>query len=163
MGAFLELLACPSCAGVLRTDWSCRDCGMRYEAPDGIPNLRLTGDTKTEVVRDFYERTPFPDYPPRASLSWLRARAERSEFARLIDRAIPGDARVVEIGCGTGQMSLYLARAHRIVIGADLTRASLKLGADAARRFDLGQVQFIETDLHQPGLRANALDRKSVV
>jgi SAM-dependent methyltransferase len=156
--AFVELLACLRCAGPLRNDLSCRDCGIRYEAPDGIPNLRLPGDRRTEIVRDFYEQVPFPDYPPRASLSWLRGRAERSEFAGLIDRAIPGDARIVEIGCGTGQMSLYLASAHRIVIGADLTRASLKLGADAARRFDLGQVQFIETDLHHPGLRVGAFD-----
>src|SRR6266700_1956267 len=131
---------------------------MRYEAPDGIPNLRLPGDTRTEVVRRFYERAPFPDYPPCASLSWLRARAERSEFARLIDRAIPGDARVVEIGCVTGQMSLYLARADRVVIGADLTRASLTLGTAAARRFGLDQVQFIETNLRYPGMRAGAFD-----
>jgi SAM-dependent methyltransferase len=156
--AFLELLACPSCEGQLGPDWSCRDCGMRYEAPDGIPNLRLPGDTRTEVVRGFYDRAPFPDYPPRASLNWLRARAERSEFARLIDRAIPGDARFLEIGCGTGQMSLYLARADRVVIAADLTRASLRLGAEAARRFQLDQVRFIETDLHHPGLRAGAFD-----
>jgi hypothetical protein len=66
---------------------------MHYEAPDGIPNLRLLGDARTEIVRRFYEGAPFPDYPPRATLSWLRARAERSEFARLIDRAIPGDPR----------------------------------------------------------------------
>jgi SAM-dependent methyltransferase len=158
VAALLELLACPSCAGPLRTDWTCLECGIYYEAPDGIPNLRLPGDTRTEVVRDFYERAPFPDYPPRATLSWLRARAERSEFARLIDRAIPGDARVVEIGCGTGQMSLYLARANRVVIGADLTRESLRLGAEAARRFELDQIQFIETDLHHPGLRAGAFD-----
>ena len=129
-----------------------------YEAPDGIPNLRLLGDTRTETVRRFYEQAPFPDYPPRATLSWLRARAERSEFARLLDEAIPGDARVVEIGCGTGQMSLYLARADRVVIGADLTRESLRLGAEAARRFELDQIQFIETDLHHPGLRAGAFD-----
>jgi len=109
-------------------------------------------------VRRFYERAPFPDFPPHATLSWLRARAERSEFARLIDRAIPGNARVVEIGCGTGQMSLYLARADRVVIGADLTRESLRLGVEAARRFDLDQIQFIETDLHHPGLRAGAFD-----
>src|SRR5437588_554860 len=131
---------------------------MRYEAADGIPNLRLPGDTRTEVVRRFYEHAPFPDYPPSGSLSWFRARAERSEFARLIDRGIPGDARVVEIGCGTGQMSLYLARADRVIIGADLTRASLTLAAAAARRFGLDQVQFIETDLHNPGLRAGAFD-----
>jgi SAM-dependent methyltransferase len=131
---------------------------MHYEAPDGIPNLRLPGDTRTEVVRQFYERAPFPDYPPSLSLSWLRARAERSEFARLIDRAIPGDARVVEIGCGTGQMSLYLARADRVVIGVDLTRASLALAAMAARRFGLDQVHFVEADLHSPGLRPGAFD-----
>jgi len=155
---FLELLACPACAGSLAANWSCRVCGVRYSSPDGIPNLRLSSDTRTETVRRFYEDAPFPDYPPRDSLSWLRARAERSEFARLVDRAIPGDARVLEIGCGTGQMSLYLARAHRVVIGADLTRASLKLGAAAALRFGLDQVQFIETDLQHPGLRAAAFD-----
>ena len=158
MDDLLELLACPSCAGSLTSDWSCRDCNLRYEAPDGIPNLRLPVNARTEVVRRFYDRAPFPDYPPGASLSWLRARAERSEFARLIDRAIPGDARVVEIGCGTGQMSLYLARADRVVIGADLTRASLRLAAEAARRFALNQVQFIETDLHNAGLREDAFD-----
>ena len=78
---------------------------------------------RTDAVRRFYERAPFPGYPPRDSLQALHARAERSAFARLLDRAIPGDARIVEIGCGTGQMCLYLARADRVVIGADLTRA----------------------------------------
>jgi SAM-dependent methyltransferase len=156
--AFLDLLACPSCAGLLSVDLACRNCGSRYQAPQGIPNLRLLAGTRTERVRRFYQQAPFPGYPPSASLSWLRARAERSEFARLLDRAIPGNARIVEIGCGTGQMSLYLARADRLVIGADLTRASLRLAVDAAQRFELGQVKFIETDLHNPGLRAGAFD-----
>jgi SAM-dependent methyltransferase len=109
-------------------------------------------------VRRFYEQAPFPGYPPRDSLWSLRARAERNEFVRLLDRAIPGDARILEIGCGTGQMSLYLARADRLVIGADLTRGALQLGAAAAKRFGLKRVQFIETDLQHPGLRAGAFD-----
>src|SRR5437870_13748765 len=127
MEAFRDLLACPACAGTLTAQWSCSGCGARFAAPDGIPNLRLPCDARTEAVRRFYEGAPFPGYPPRDSLEWLRARAGRSEFARLLDRAIPGDARILDLGCGTGQMSLYLARAERVIIGADLTRPSLQL------------------------------------
>src|SRR5258708_25736106 len=158
MDGFRELLACPACAGTLADDWSCRGCGARFDAPDGIPNLRLPADRRTEAVRRFYERAPFPGYPPRDSIHALRARAERSTFARLVDEAIPGDARIVEIGCGTGQMCLYLARADRVVIGADLTRAPLLLGAAAARRFGLDRVQFVETDARRPGLKTGSFD-----
>src|SRR6202040_902158 len=107
-------------------------------------------DERTDAVRRFYEGAPFPGYPPRDSLQALHARAERSTFARMVHHAIPGDARIIEVGCGTGQMCLYLARADRIVIGADLTRAALLLGAAAARRFRLDRVHFVETDLWQP-------------
>ncbi len=55
-------------------------------------------------------------------------------------------------------MCLFLARADRVVVGADLTRASLALGAGAARRFRLHRVQFVETDLQRPGLKAGAFD-----
>jgi SAM-dependent methyltransferase len=158
MGAFGELLACPACGGRLGPDWSCRGCGTAFDAAEDIPNLRLPGDARTEAVRHFYQRAPFPGYPPRDSLDALRARAERSAFARLLDRAIDDEARIVEIGCGTGQMCLYLARGNRLVVGADLTRASLQLATAAARRFDLSRVQFVETDLQRPGIAAGAFD-----
>jgi 2-polyprenyl-3-methyl-5-hydroxy-6-metoxy-1,4-benzoquinol methylase len=155
---FRELLACPACAGTLAADWSCGECGARFDVLDGIPALRLPCDDRTDAVRRFYEHAPFPGYPPRDSLQALRARAERSPFPRLIDRAIPCDARIVEVGCGTGQMCLFLARADRVIVGADMTRASLRLGAAAARRFGLDRVQFVETDLQRPGLKKGAFD-----
>jgi SAM-dependent methyltransferase len=158
VNTFDDLLARPVCEGALSTEWRCRSCSTQFASSDDVPNLRLPGDARTDRVRRFYEHEPFPGYPPRDSLSALRMRADRSAFAGLLDRAIPGDARVVEIGCGTGQMSLYLARADRVVIGADLTRASLLLGASAARRFGLERVRFVETDLHSPGLHAGSFD-----
>src|SRR5216110_777383 len=158
MDALRDLLACPICGRALAISWQCEGCGVRYTAPDGIPNLRLGGDARTDAVRRFYERAPFPGYGPRDSLSSLCARAERSEFARLLNQAIPGDARILEIGCGTGQMALYLARADRLVVAADLTRASLQLGRAAAQRFGLRRVMFVETDLRCAGLAPAAFD-----
>jgi ubiquinone/menaquinone biosynthesis C-methylase UbiE len=152
------LLVCPACRSELSADWNCTVCPARFEARDGIPNLRLDGPSTIEAVRQFYEAAPFPGYPERDSLSTFRARAGRSRFVELLDRAIPGDARVAEVGCGTGQMSLYLARADRVMVASDLSRSSLLLGAAAARRFGINAVQFVETDLHRSALRSGAFD-----
>jgi SAM-dependent methyltransferase len=157
----IDLLACPRCRGVLEErgqGFACAACGAGYEERDGVVRLRIRSDERTETVRQFYSQSPFPGYPPRDSLDGLRARAERSEFARLLDRAVPGDARIVEVGCGTGQMSLFLATADRVVVGADITAASLACAARAQARFGVERVLFVETDLRAPGLREAAFD-----
>jgi ubiquinone/menaquinone biosynthesis C-methylase UbiE len=114
--------------------------------------------SRTDIVRRFYNDTPFPNYPPHDSVTALRARAERSRFAQLLDRAIPAGARVVEIGCGTGQMSVYLGLANRLIIAADISRSALGLGHDAARRCGVASVHFVETDLHDAGLKEHFFD-----
>lgn len=154
----IALLACPRCGGALDQALRCDRCGASHASEDAIPDLRLPADARTEAVRSFYTQAPFPGYPPADSYAWLRRRAARSALARLLDDAIPGDARVVDLGCGTGQMTLFLATADRVVIGADLTRASLRLGEAARRRYGVEQAMFVETDLRAPGLRTGAFD-----
>ena len=85
--------------------------------------------------------------PDDLTAEWLTAALGTGQVERFASERI-----------GTGQMSLYLARADRVVIGADLTRASLKLGAAAASRFQVNRVQFVETDLLRAGLRKGAFD-----
>jgi 2-polyprenyl-3-methyl-5-hydroxy-6-metoxy-1,4-benzoquinol methylase len=121
-------------------------------------DLRVPDDRRTETVRRFYTEAPFPSYGARDTLASLRLRAERSPLARLLDQAIPQDARVLDLGCGTGQMTIFLANGKRRVVGADLTRASLALAADAARRFGAEQTLFVETDLRQPALAEGRFD-----
>ena len=144
----------PNPSGALR----CGMCGGQYAAPGGIPDLRIPADARTERVREFYAHAPFPGYAPRDSLSALRARAAGSAFARRLDEAIPGDAIVLELGCGTGQLSLFLAGADRTIVAADLSRPSLALAREAAGRYGLNDVHFVETDLRAPGLRRDAFD-----
>src|SRR5262249_23015282 len=92
-----ELYACPACQGPLLPTLRCAACAVSYRVVDGIPDRRVrAADDRTETVRDFYTVAPSPGYPPRLSLSMLRARAARSDFARLLDQAIPPDARVLE-------------------------------------------------------------------
>ncbi|MEO8799824.1 MAG: methyltransferase domain-containing protein [Polyangiaceae bacterium] len=160
-GAFLDVFACPSCRGDLDERGEalgCAKCDVDYPIVNGIPDLRIPSEARTETVRAFYMEAPFPGYPPNDTLSGLRGRAARSEFARLLERAVAGDAKVVELGCGTGQTSLFLATADRLVVGADLTRASLELGSAAARRYGLDGVRFVETDLRTPALKPGAFD-----
>src|SRR5262249_37591023 len=124
----------------------------------GIPRLVLPLDPKTDQVRRFYEAAPFPGYSPREDFAALRARGQRSDFARQLNAAIPPRATVLELGCGTGQMSLFLANGERRVVAADLARASLELGAEASRKMGIRGGLFVETDLRRPGLPAQAFD-----
>jgi SAM-dependent methyltransferase len=162
---FVALLACPRCRGALDAGANeglealrCAPCGATFGVVRGVARLRGDCDPRTDSVRAFYSVAPFPNYPPDDTLSRLRARGDASELGRLLDGAIAPDARVLEIGCGTGQMSLYLATGDRAVVAADLTLASLELGADAARRYGVDGVRFVETDLHAPGLAEGAFD-----
>ena len=152
-----SLLACPKCLGRL-AEWACVRCGARYESPGGIPRLLLPLDAPTERVRRFYQVSPFPGYPPREDLASLRARTRRSDFARRLDAAIPAATTVLELGCGTGQMSLFLANGERRVVATDVARAPLELASQAARQMGVEGVLFVETDLRQPGLQPESFD-----
>jgi 2-polyprenyl-3-methyl-5-hydroxy-6-metoxy-1,4-benzoquinol methylase len=51
-----------------------------------------------------------------------------------------------------------LALAERLVVGVDMTRASLSLGRQAARRFGLERVAFVQSDLRHAGLKTGVFD-----
>src|SRR5262249_39861112 len=124
--------------------------GARYPVEDGIPRLLAAHPGEgsvTEIVKEFYERHPFPSYDDVDTPRALLEKARGEPFARLLNEQIPYDARVVDVGCGTGQLTNFLAIAHRSVLGVDLCLNSLRLAEGFRRRHGLERAAFAQMDI----------------
>jgi SAM-dependent methyltransferase len=161
-----QLLSCPADGGPLvRTAQGYLGSNGRrlYPVQDGIPILfepteAMTGDV-TEIVKAFYEETPFPNYDDLDSRDSLAQKAKRGIFARVLDESIGHGATVLEAGCGTGQLSNFLGMHWgRTVVGADLCLNSLRLANGFRERFTIRNVCFLQMNLFRPPFREGAFD-----
>ena len=142
----------------------CSECGLRYPMEGGIPQLFYPhdgfaqGGDVTETVKAFYEETPFPNYDDHDSIRSLIDKSRRGMYARMLDAAIPYNSTVLEVGCGTGQLSNFLGISCRRVVGADLCLNSLRLGTNFARQHGLDRVAFVQMNLFRPCFKPQQFD-----
>lgn len=150
------IFCCPACRGnlaVKRTTVSCLDCSQVFPVQDGIPLLFFPHDPDnhtTAVIKDFYEATPFPNYEGLELLGDLMAKSERNRFPKMLNEQIPFAIRVLEVGCGTGQLTNFLGAAHRSLFGTDICLNSLRLAEDFRQRNGLNRVGFYQMNLFKP-------------
>jgi SAM-dependent methyltransferase len=166
----LDYLVCPDCAGSFQERGSgdrsrdCTGCGRTFDFEERIPRLFWSSDSGnpedvTKAVKAFYEETPFPNYDDLDSSASLRRKAEQGIFARMLDDQISADAAVLEVGCGTGQLSNYLGmRSGRTIFGADASLSSLRLGEEFRLRSSLENVAFVQMNLFEPVFRPDTFD-----
>ncbi len=113
----------------------------------------------TQKIKSFYEKTPFPNYSSIDSLWRLRQKASEAIFPKLLDDQIPKDAKILEVGCGTGQLSNLLGSSwKRQVIGADMCLNSLKLAKEFKKKMKIKNVEFQEMNLFKPIFKPNTFD-----
>ena len=163
--ALADVCCCPSCRGHLRVGEEraiCAQCGEGFTREDGIWQLYWPHDTAatdvTRKVKEFYEEHPFPNYEPDESLRTLIEKARRGIFARLLSEQLPYNSRILEVGCGTGQLSNFLGIGCRSVFGTDLCMNSLKLAEGFRSRQQLSRVRFLQMNLFRPALRSEQFD-----
>ena len=142
----------------------CGDCDHPFEITDGIPQLFWphegmadSGDV-TEKVKEFYEETPFPNYDEHDSVRSLIEKSRRGGYARRLDETIPYNTSVLEVGCGTGQLTNFLGISCRQVVGTDLCLNSLRLGDRFRKEHGLSRVRFLQMNLFRPVLRKDQFD-----
>jgi len=56
-------------------------------------------------------------------------------------------ANVLEAGCGTGQLSLFLSRYQRKIFSIDVSTGSLELGENFRKKNDINNLFFLKMDL----------------
>ena len=167
--AILPLMRCPIDGEALTWDRAAselRDSNHVYPVEDAIPLLFASrvapGGSKndvTEIVKSFYEDTPFPNYDGFDSRDSLRQKARASVAAQLLDDQISETATILEVGCGTGQMTNFLAMAWgRTVVGSDLCHNSLKLAVAFRDRFAINNAHFVQMNLFDPFFRKHSFD-----
>ena len=161
------IFCCPRCGGDLgfaNEAMTCSKCGRDFEIADGIPmGFWPTDDADvhadvTMVVKEFYEETPFPHYNEFDSAAGLAESARKGVFAKMLDEQLPTGIRVIECGCGTGQLSSFLCMANRSVFATDMCVNSLRLGQRFARSHHLDRVRFIQMNLFRPMFKPETFD-----
>jgi SAM-dependent methyltransferase len=167
LGEHLAIFRCPGCGETLALRDAalvCGGCGHVYAIEAGIPQLFAPNDWDasrrdvTDVVRAFYEETPFPNYDDFDSVASLARKAREGLFAKLLDEQVPPGTRIIECGCGTGQLSNFLGVANRTVFGADLCMNSLKLGEEFRRKNAIEGVHFLQMNLFRPCFAPGSFD-----
>jgi SAM-dependent methyltransferase len=163
----IDMLCCPRCGASLLVSSGgivCSGCQQKFDIAEDIPLLFWPTEWNsskadvTAIVQTFYEKTPFPNYDDFDSIGSLVEKARRGLFAKLLDEQIPFRTRVLEIGCGTGQLSNFLSVANRTVVGTDICLNSLRLAQQFKEKNRLDNAHFLQMNLFRPIFRPNSFD-----
>ena len=111
-----------------------------------------------QEVNQFYEAHPFPGFDLRKYSYRDDLRRQASWFGKLLDDQIPYDSHIVDVGCGTAQLAIFLALKDRHVLGADYSQSSLEKAEALKNRLGLKSVEFKRMDVLELNLAKESFD-----
>ena len=164
----INMFSCPSCKGsfdIVSGRLKCKACKREYKFENGIPLLfqleqgNTSQEGVTKIIKSFYEKNPFPNYDDLDSSESLREKSKEGVFANLLDEQIKHGSSILEVGCGTGQLSNFLGLSwDRKVFGVDMCMNSLKLGKAFRDKNKINNTAFIQMNLFKPVFKENSFD-----
>ena len=138
------------------------DAEIRFQFDDGVLRAALADDGARALVaheiKAFYAEHPFPNYDELETVGSLIEKSLARGFPEMLNRSIPPHARVLEAGCGTGQLGNFLSIAQRRVLSVDMCLNSLRLGQRFKHQNQLTGVTFAQMNLFRLPLRPASFD-----
>jgi SAM-dependent methyltransferase len=140
----------------------CVETGELFPSIGGIPSLYApAGDEAREVtakVRSFYEENPFPSYEGVEEFGELVSKGSQNAFTRRLLRSIGYNKKILECGCGTGQLSHFLQLNNNHVLGVDLSLGSLALAMEHKLRNQLARSSFAQMNIFNLAIKDASFD-----
>ena len=122
---------------------------------NGILSFEIK-DEKTRKVTQFYDEKPFPNYKNDDNKNTILKKGDKNFLANQFKKFIGYKKNVLEVGCGTGQLSNYFAiGTNNNIIGLDPTKASLNLAKEFADNNKISNIKFVNADIFDDVLSDN--------
>ena len=129
-----------------------------FENKNGIFSF-LIKDTETKKVTEFYKITPFPNYKDNDDKQSILEKGNKNVLAQKFKNFIGFKKKVLEVGCGTGQLSIYFSLGtNNRIVGFDPTIQSLNLAKNFARKNEISNIEFVNADIFDDVLVDNYFD-----
>ncbi len=126
---------------------------------DKIPNFIIDElDELTEKMSDFYNDVQFPNYDDCEDYSSLYEKGINNLFTKRLDEELGYGTKILELGCGTGQLSLFLSRCNREIFAVDISNGSLKLGEDFRNKNQIENLYFMKMDVFDLKFKPDLFD-----
>lgn len=125
---------------------------------DGIFRFDIN-DSETKKVTNFYKESPFPNYKSDDDKSTILEKGNRNYLTNQFKKFAGYKKNILEVGCGTGQFSIYFAiGTNNKIVGLDPTIYSLKLAANFAKKNQINNIEFINADIFDDVLQDEYFD-----
>lgn len=129
-----------------------------FKDVDGIPSYEIINKDTKKVI-NFYEETPFPNYKDNDNRQTILEKGNNNFLASQFKKSIGYQKNVLEVGCGTGQLSIYFAiGSNNQIVGLDPTLQSLKIAKNFSDKNKISNITFVNADIFDDILVDNYFD-----
>ena len=123
-----------------------------------ISSLKVT-DTETKKVTNFYKVAPFPNYKDSDNSLSILDKGNKNLLSYKFKKFIGMNKTILEVGCGTGQLSNYFAlNTNNNIVALDPTIESLKLVKNFSEKNQIKNINFVNADIFDEVLSDNFFD-----
>jgi len=113
----------------------------------------------TKDVVDFYNVKPFPNYKHDDNKASILNKGDKNLLAKNFKKFTGFNKKILEVGCGTGQLSMYFSiGTNNEIVSLDPTLASLKLASKFAEENNIKNVKLVNADIFDDVLKDNYFD-----